>query len=84
MREPSDSRGWLRLAGLGFELAGSIVGGVAIGWWLDRHFGTSPRWTVVLGGVGLVGGFYNLIRTALGASAEAEKSRDRTSDRVSK
>jgi len=84
MKDPSDSRAWLRLAGLGFELAGSIVGGVAIGWWLDRHLGTAPRWTAVLGGVGLVGGFYNLIRTALGASADAEDDRDRPSDRVSK
>lgn len=84
MKDPSDSRAWLRLAGLGFELAGSIVGGVAIGWWLDRHFGTSPRWTILLGGVGMVGGFYNLIRTALGASAKAEDDRDRRSGRVSK
>lgn len=60
-----DDRSWLRLAGLGFELAASIAGGVLIGWWIDRRFGTSPKATVGLGLIGLFGGMYNLIRTAL-------------------
>lgn len=60
-----DDKSWLRLAGLGFELAASIAGGVLIGWWIDRRFGTSPRATVALGLVGLFGGMYNLIKTAL-------------------
>jgi F0F1-type ATP synthase assembly protein I len=60
-----DDKSWLRLAGLGFELAASIVGGVAIGWWIDRQLGTSPKATVGLGLIGLFGGMYNLIKTAL-------------------
>lgn len=63
--ERDDSRSWLRLAGLGFELAASIAGGVLIGWWIDRELGSSPKATVGLGLVGLFGGMYNLIRTAL-------------------
>jgi F0F1-type ATP synthase assembly protein I len=66
--ERNDSRAWLRLAGLGFELAASIAGGVLVGWWIDREVGSSPRATIGLGLVGLVGGMYNLIRTALRGS----------------
>lgn len=68
MNERNDSRAWMRLAGLGFELAASIAGGVLIGWWIDRELGWSPKATVGLGLVGLVGGMYNLIRTALRSS----------------
>lgn len=60
-----DDKSWLRLTGLGFELAASIAGGVLIGWWIDRRLGSSPKATVALGLVGLLGGLYNLIRTAL-------------------
>jgi F0F1-type ATP synthase assembly protein I len=60
-----DDKSWLRLAGLGFELAASIAGGVLIGWWIDRRLGTSPKATVGLGLIGLFGGMYNLIKTAL-------------------
>jgi F0F1-type ATP synthase assembly protein I len=60
-----DDKSWLRLAGLGFELAASIAGGVLIGWWIDRRLGTSPKATVALGLIGLFGGMYNLIKTAL-------------------
>jgi F0F1-type ATP synthase assembly protein I len=32
----------------------------ALGWWLDRRFGTAPWLMVTGGGIGLVGGLYNL------------------------
>jgi F0F1-type ATP synthase assembly protein I len=70
--ERKESQGWLRLAGLGFELAASIAGGAFLGWWIDRGLGSSPRWTGILAGVGAVGGLYNLIRTAL-AAGRAER-----------
>lgn len=65
-----DDKSWLRLTGLGFELAASIAGGVLIGWWIDRRLGSSPKATVALGLVGLLGGLYNLIRTALRSGGE--------------
>jgi len=64
----------MRLAGLGFELAASIAGGALLGWWIDGRLGTAPRWLAILAGVGVVGGLYNLIRSALAASKEAARS----------
>jgi F0F1-type ATP synthase assembly protein I len=64
---------WLRLAGLGFELAASIAGGGLLGWWLDRRFGTAPKLLLTGLGIGIVGGLYNLIRAALAASRDAER-----------
>lgn len=55
----------MRLAGLGMELAGAVVGGCLLGYWLDRHFETAPRWLVICASIGVVGGLYNLIRQAL-------------------
>lgn len=71
MEERRTTRGWLRFAGLGFELAASIAGGALLGWWVDRQLGTAPRWLGILAGVGVVGGLYNLIRSALAASRQA-------------
>ncbi len=68
MVERNASRSWMRLTGLGFELAASVVGGAMLGWWLDRQFGTAPWALIGLAAVGAVGGFYNLIRTALAAT----------------
>jgi F0F1-type ATP synthase assembly protein I len=65
VNERNDSRAWLRLTGLGFELAASIAGGVLVGWWIDRELGSSPKATIGLGLIGLLGGMYNLIKTAL-------------------
>ena len=48
------------------SLPGAVIGGVAIGWWIDQSQGTSPMWTATLGGAGLVAGLYQLIRGARG------------------
>ena len=47
---------------VGFQLATSVVGGLLLGGWLDKKWGTSPWLTVVGLLMGSVGGFYNLIR----------------------
>lgn len=68
MDEKDTSRAWLRLAGSGFELAASIAGGALLGWWIDRRLGSAPKALITLAAVGIVGGLFNLIRTALAAS----------------
>jgi len=73
--ERKPSQAWMRLAGLGLELAASIAGGALLGWWIDRQLGTAPRALVALAVVGIVGGMYNLIRTALAAAREFERGK---------
>lgn len=62
--------------GLGTELAASVVGMLLIGYFLDRHFNTSP-WLLLIGAaVGLIGGFYNFIKVVqrLSKSDRASKN----------
>jgi ATP synthase protein I len=45
---------------LSFSIALSIVIGLAIGYWLDRKFDTSPVLTLVFIGLGVLAGFRNI------------------------
>ena len=45
---------------LSFSIALSIVIGLAIGYWLDKKFDTSPVLTLVFIGLGVVAGFRNI------------------------
>lgn len=65
---------WMKLSGLGIELAASVGGLTLAGYWWDRHFGTEP-WGFWIGlSIGMVGGMYNLIRQALAATRNASSS----------
>lgn len=55
----------LRLAGLGAELAGAMVGFTLLGIWIDRHYGTHPWGLLICAVLGLVGGLYNFFRSSL-------------------
>jgi F0F1-type ATP synthase assembly protein I len=67
----------VRYAGLGVELAAAIGGLALVGHWVDRHFGWAP-WGLLTGSlIGLVGGMYNLVRTALAASRSGSPPGDR-------
>jgi len=57
--------GLMRLAGMGVELAGTILVGCLLGYWIDRRFGTGPWGLVVCACIGVVGGLYNMIRQAV-------------------
>jgi len=52
--------------GLGapYMMLASVLLGVGIGYALDRHFLTSPRWTAGLGMLGIVVGIYHAVREA--------------------
>ena len=60
-------RSWLRLGGLGIELAGAVAGFSLLGFWIDRHYETSPWGLLICAICGLIGGFLNFIRSSLKA-----------------
>lgn len=47
---------------LPFVLVGSVVIAAGLGYLLDKHFDTSPIFTLVLGALGFAAGMYELIR----------------------
>jgi len=50
-------------SGLGFTIAGSVLGMFFLGWWIDGMVGTKP-WLAIIGAfIGMAGGFINLVRT---------------------
>ncbi len=52
-------------AGLGMELAGGIIGFLALGWWVDYQFGTGKVGLIVGAVLGCIGGMYNFIHQAI-------------------
>lgn len=55
--------------GAGMRVVGELVAGVVVGgglgWLLDRWFDTKPLWMIILGCLGLIGGFWNTVRAAM-------------------
>jgi len=60
-----------KLAGMGTELLGAIIGPGLLGYLIDRWAGTLPRWTLILAGVGIIGGGYNFVRQAMALNRQA-------------
>lgn len=48
--------------GVAFELPGTIIGGLVIGYFLDQYFGSSPWLLIALTAVAFVGAFYRLVQ----------------------
>lgn len=60
--EPSLLRQLARLSTIGVTLVAATAIGLAIGYGLDRVFGTNPWLTLVFTLLGIVAGFVNLFR----------------------
>ena len=74
MDDSERSRSNLRsLSGAGFEFTGAIVGFTLVGYWIDRHYQTSPRYLLICFGVGLIGATYNLIKHAMASAREMDR-----------
>ena len=69
-----------RYAGMGSEFAGAICGLTLAGYWVDRHYGTGVKATVIGALLGVVGGSYNFIRQALEMSREAMAEQKRAEE----
>jgi len=61
-RGPASGPGPMRFAGLGIQLAVSLVVFVLIGRWLDGKLGTGGIATILLAFLGFGGTMYSLIR----------------------
>jgi len=62
--------------GLGTELAASVAGMLLIGYFLDIHFNTYP-WLLLTGAVvGLIGGFFNFIKSIQRLSKSDKERKD--------
>lgn len=66
---PTGDPGFGNTMGAGFRVVTEIVAGVLVGgglgWLLDRWLGTKPAMMIVLGTLGLLGGFWNVVRAAM-------------------
>jgi F0F1-type ATP synthase assembly protein I len=58
----------MSLTGMGFELLAAVAGFTFLGYWIDRHYETSPWGLVICALLGIIGGLYNFIRTATRAA----------------
>ena len=64
-KQPDDKSSYMRFAGAGLELAGSMLVPAAIGFAIDRYLVWSTPWSFLVGGVlGFTAGMYNFVRTA--------------------
>jgi len=59
---PSVLRELARLSSIGVTLVASTAIGLAIGYWLDRWFRTTPWLTLTFALFGIAAGFLNLFR----------------------
>lgn len=60
-----------RFLALGFQIAGSIIGGLLLGWYTDRYFGTEPMFTSLF----TLAGFYGSMRLLLWALKKPSSDR---------
>jgi F0F1-type ATP synthase assembly protein I len=60
-----------RFLALGFQIAGSIIGGLLLGWYTDRYFGTEPLFTSLF----TLGGFLGSMRLLLWALKKPSSDR---------
>ena len=55
----------LKYLGVGLELAGAVAVFTAAGYFFDRWRGTDPWGTLIGAALGIIGGLYNMVKTAM-------------------
>jgi ATP synthase protein I len=61
----SDSREAIRLWSVAMNFVAGVIGGCVVGWLVDRWQGTNPYGVLIGCGVGLVAGFWALMREVM-------------------
>jgi F0F1-type ATP synthase assembly protein I len=75
--------GWAtvwKLLGIGWYIAFCLLGGAALGWWLDKKFETGIILTLVCLTVGLVValyGVYRMVRPLMNQNKGKDKEKDK-------
>lgn len=64
--------------GVAFELPGTILGGMVVGYFLDEYFGSSPWSLITCTTLAFIGAFIRLIRWAKFFSRERERDAPRS------
>ena len=62
-KSDDDARGLLMAA---MEFSVTMIAGAMIGWFIDRHFATTPYGVIIMAIIGMVAGIYNLYRSVQG------------------
>lgn len=81
-QSPFSRRAGLYL-GVAFELPGTIIGGLAVGYFLDQYLGTSPWLLIALTAIAFAGAFVRLVRWVKFFTRERDGSdseKDHTAD----
>lgn len=71
---------WIRFSGIGIEFAAAVAVFTVIGYYIDRHYDSSPTALLICILLGLVGGMYNLIRQSLAATRDFGKDSSKKED----
>ena len=66
-RSPKQQTSHMRLAGIGVELVGAVIGFSLLGLWIDHRYDSDPYGILICASLGLIGGMYNMIRQSLRA-----------------
>jgi len=67
-----------RALNMGFELAAALTGFCLLGYWIDARYDTKPWGLLICACLGLIGGMYNLIRTASAVTGERRPGSPKT------
>jgi F0F1-type ATP synthase assembly protein I len=83
-RRQNSQTSFLRRAGLyigiAFELPGTILGGLLVGYLLDQYLGTSPWFLIVVTAIAFAGAFARLVQWAKVFAKERNGNRDEKND----
>jgi F0F1-type ATP synthase assembly protein I len=82
--QQDDQTPFLRRAGLylgvAFELPGTIIGGLVVGYFLDQYLGTSPWFLIACTAIAFAGAFVRLVRWARFFASERNGNRSEKDD----
>jgi len=66
--------------GVAFELPGTIIGGLAVGYFLDQYLGSSPWFLIALTAIAFAGAFVRLVRWVRFFARERDGTRSEKDD----